>query len=103
MMIGGSLDGLPDPPVVQPQGNQNNLFPQLYYHVRFAAKSHASDCLASAPRFRASLFSIGQIFQNRGPSYALTLVRQATDTSPPCFSKNQPSTAQEVLKRLILL
>jgi hypothetical protein len=73
MMIGGSLDGLPDPPVVKPQRNQNNLVPQPHYHVPFAAKSHASNCLASAP-------------QNRGPSYARTLVRQATDTSPPCFS-----------------
>ncbi|SRR6266403_2808480 len=85
MMVGGSLDGLPDPPVVKPRGNQKNLVSQLHYHILFVAKSHASDCLASAPHFRASLFSIGQIFQNRGPSYALILVRQATDTSPPWF------------------
>ena len=86
MLVGGSLDGLPDPPVVKPQGNQNNLVSQLRYNVLFVAKSHVSDCLASVPHFRASLFSIGQIFQNRGPSCTLTLVRQATDTSPPCFS-----------------
>jgi len=90
MLVGGSLDGLPDPPVVKPQGNQNNLVSQLRYQLRydvlFVAKSHVSDCLASVPHFRASLFSIGQIFQNRGPSCTLTLVRQATDTSPPCFS-----------------
>lgn len=84
MMVG--VDGLPDPPVAKPQGNQNNLVSQLRYNVLFVPKSHVSDCLASVPHFRASLFSIGQIFQNRGPSYTLTLVRQATDTSPPCFS-----------------
>jgi hypothetical protein len=86
MMIGGSLDGLPDLPVVKPQGNQNNLVPQLHYHVPFAAKSHASNCLATAPCIRAGLFPNCQIFQNRGPSYARTLIGQATDTSPPCFS-----------------
>jgi hypothetical protein len=86
MMVAASLDGLPDPPVVKPRGNQNNLVFQLHYHVLFLAKGHASDCLASAPHFWVSLFSIGQILQNRGPSYALILVRQASDTSPPWFS-----------------
>jgi len=86
MMVGGSLDGLPYPPAVKPQGNQNNLVRQLHHHVLFVAKSHVSDCLASALHFRASLFSIDQIFQNRGPSYPPILVRQATDTSPPRFS-----------------
>src|SRR6267142_6560390 len=83
MMVGGSLDGLPDPPVVKPQGNQNSLVSQLHYHVPLLAKSHPSDCLASAPHFRASLFLIGQIFPSRGRFRWLILVRQATDTSPP--------------------
>jgi hypothetical protein len=86
MMVGASLDGLFDPPVIKPQGNQNNLVSQLHYHVLFLAKSHASHCAASAPHFRTRLFLIGQIFQNRGPSFALILVRQATDASPPWFS-----------------
>ncbi len=86
LIVGASLDGLPDPPAVKPQGNLNNLVSQLHSHVPFAAKSHASDCPASAPHFQASLFSFGQIFEGRGPSYDPTFVRQATDTSPPCFS-----------------
>lgn len=84
-MVAASLDGLPDPPAVKPQGSQNNLVSPLHYHVLFLAKSHASDCLGSVPHFQASLFFIGQIFQNRGPSCALILVRQATDPSPPWF------------------
>jgi len=86
MMVGASLDGLPDPPAVKPQGNQINLVFQLHYHVLFLAKNHASDCLASAPHLWVGLFSIGQILQDRGPSYALILVRQASDTSPPWLS-----------------
>jgi hypothetical protein len=86
MIVGASLDRLPDPPAVKPQGNLNNLVSQLHSHVPFAAKNHASDCPASAPHFRASLFSFGQIFEGRGPFYDPTFVHQATDTSPPCFS-----------------
>ena len=86
MIVGASLDRLPDPPAVKPQGNLNNLVSQLHSHVPFAAKNHASDCPASAPHFQASLFSFGQIFEGRGPFYDPTFVHQATDTSPPCFS-----------------
>lgn len=86
MMVAASLDGLPDPPVVKPQGNQNNLVSPLHFHVPFLAESRASDYLASVPHFRASLPSIGLIFQNRGPSYVLISLRRATDTSPPWFS-----------------
>jgi hypothetical protein len=86
LIVGASLDGLPDPPAVKPQGNLNSLVSQLHSHVPFAANSHASDCSASAPHFQASLFSFGQIFGGRGPTYDPTFVRQATDTSPPCFS-----------------
>ena len=86
LIVGTSLDGLPDPPAVKPEGNLNNLASQPHSHVPFAAKNHASDCLASAPHFQASLFSFRQIFEGRGPSYDPTFVHQATDTSPPCFS-----------------
>jgi hypothetical protein len=86
MIVVGAVDSLPDPPAVQPQRNQNNLVSQLDYHVAVAAENHASDCLTCAPLFQASLFSFGQIFEGRGPSYDPTFVRQATDTSPPCFS-----------------
>jgi hypothetical protein len=86
MIVVGSVDSLPDPPAVQPQRSQNNLVSQLHYHVAVAAGNHASDCLACAPHFQASLFSFDQIFEGRGPFYKLTFVRQATDTSPPCFS-----------------
>jgi hypothetical protein len=86
LIVGASLDGLPDPPAIRLQGNLNNLVSQLHYHVPFAAKKHASDCPAYAPNFRASLFSVGPIFEGRGPSYDPTFVHQATDSSPPCFS-----------------
>jgi hypothetical protein len=86
MMVGASLDGLPDPPIVKPQGNQNNPIFQLHHPTLFLAKSPAWDCLASAPHFWVTFFSIGQTLQNRGPSYASILVRQASDTSPPWFS-----------------
>ena len=71
LIVGASLDGLPDPPAVKPQGNRNNLVSQLHFHVPFAAKKHASDCPASAPHIQASLFSFGQIFEARGPSESL--------------------------------
>jgi hypothetical protein len=86
LIVGTSLDGLPDPPAVKPQGNLNNLVSQLHSHVPFAAKNQASDCSAYAPHFQASLFSFGQIFEGKGPSCDPTFVYQATDTSPPCFS-----------------
>jgi hypothetical protein len=86
LIVGASLDGLPDPPAVKPQGNPNNLVSQLHSHVPFAAKNQALDCPASAPHFQASLFSFEQIFEGRGPSYDPTFVHQATDTSPPCLS-----------------
>jgi hypothetical protein len=86
LIVGASLDGLPDPPAVKPQGSLNNLVSQLHPHVPFAANSHASDCAASAPHFQASLFSFGKIFESRGPTCDSTFVHQATDTSPPCFS-----------------
>jgi len=86
LIVGASLDRLPDPPAVKPQDNPNNLVSQLHSHVPFAAKYHASDCPASAPHFQASLFSFGRIFEGRGPFYDPTFVQQATDTSPPSFS-----------------
>jgi hypothetical protein len=85
LIVGASLDGLPDPPAVKPQGNLNNLVSQFHFHVPFAAKDHASDCPASAAHFQVNLFSFGQIFEGRGPSYNPTFVHQATDTSPPSF------------------
>jgi len=86
LIVSGSLDALPDPPAVKPQSYWNNLVSQLHHHVPVTAKNHASDCLDSAPRFQASLFSFRQIFEGRCPSYDPIIVRQATDTSPPCFS-----------------
>ena len=86
IIIGGSLDSLLDSPAMKPRRNQNNLVSRLDYHVPVAAKQYVLDCLTCATQFRASLFSFDQIFESGGPSNKLTLVRQATDTSPPCFS-----------------
>jgi hypothetical protein len=86
LIVGTSLDGLPDPPAVKPQGNLNNLVSQLHSHVPVAPKNQSSDCPAYAPHFHSSFFSFGQIFEGRAPSCDPTFVYQATDTSPPCFS-----------------
>jgi hypothetical protein len=86
LIVGGSLDRLPDPPAVKPQRNQNHLVSQLDYHVAVAAENGALDRLACAACLQVSLFSFGQIFERRGSSYDPTFVRQAADTSPPCFS-----------------
>jgi hypothetical protein len=85
MVVGGSLDSLPDPPAVKPQHNQNNLVSQRDYHVPLAAESHASDRLTCAPHFQASFFLLGQTSESRCPSHKLIFVSQAADTSPPFF------------------
>ena len=61
VIVGASIDGLPDPPAVKPQGNLKNLVSQLHSHIPFAVKNNASDCPASAPHYQARLFSFGQI------------------------------------------
>jgi len=86
MIVGGSLDSVPAPPAVNPHGGENRAVSQLNYHGPATAKSPQLDCLSCAPHFQSRWFSFGQIFENRGPAYKLTFVRQATDTSPPCFS-----------------
>jgi len=86
LIVGAFLDGLPDPPAVKPQCNRNNLACPLHHHVPVTAKSRASDCLARAPHFQASFFLFGQVFESGVPFHKQTFVRQATDTSPPCFS-----------------
>jgi hypothetical protein len=86
LIVGTSLDGLPDPPAVKPPGKLYNLVSQIHSHVLFAAKNQPSDGLAYPSHFQASLFSFGRIFEGRGPCSDPTFVHQATDTSPPCFS-----------------
>ena len=85
LLIGCSLDAFPDPPAIRPQGNRNNVVSQIHHQLPVETKYQTSDCLAGA-HFQASQFSVGQIFEGNGPSYKLTFVRQATDTSPPCIS-----------------
>ena len=85
MIVGGSLDRLPDPPVVKPHGNQNNLVSRLDYHVAVVANP-ASDCPAAAPHFQDTFFSFRQILESTGSSHKLDFVRQAADTSPPYLS-----------------
>jgi hypothetical protein len=86
LLVGGSLDTLPDPPAIKPQGNRNNVVSQIHHQLPVATKYQTSDCLAGASHFQASQFSVRHIFEGNGPSYKLTFVRQATDTSPPRFS-----------------
>jgi hypothetical protein len=86
MIVGGTLDRLPDPPAIKPQRNQKNLVTHFADREPVAAKNHASDCLTRALHFQGRLLSFGQVFESKSPSYKLIFVRQATDTSPPCFS-----------------
>jgi hypothetical protein len=86
LIVGASLDGLPDPPAVKPQRNQNTLISQVGHHIPFTAKNQALVCLANVPHFQASLLSLGQVSEGKGPSFDPDFVLEATDTSPPCFS-----------------
>jgi hypothetical protein len=85
MIVGASLDRLPDPPAVKPHGNRNNLVSRFDYRAAVTANP-VSDCAAAAPHFQDNFFSFRQIFAGTGPSHKLDSVRQATDTSPPYFS-----------------
>jgi len=86
MMVWGSLDGLPDPPAVKPQGNRTNRISQIRHHIPVAAKHPVSNSLACDPHSRASAFSFDWAFESSGPSYEQIFVRQAADTSPPFLS-----------------
>ena len=86
LIVGGSLDGLPDPPVVKPQGIRSKLVSQADHHAPVAANHHGLDCVACAPHVRARLLLSGQFLETRLPSFSLTLVRRAADNSPPCYS-----------------
>src|SRR5438094_10441979 len=86
LIVGASLDRLPDPPAVKPQGNLNTLVSQLHSQVPFAARNHASDYLAFHPHFQASLFSFVQFLLGRGHSYDLTFVNLELVTSLPYLS-----------------
>jgi hypothetical protein len=86
LIVGGSLDGLPDPPAVKPQGDQCKLVSQADQHAPFAANDHALHCVACSPHVQAGLLLSGQFLESRGPSFSLTFVRRAADSSPPCYS-----------------
>ena len=86
LIVGGSLDGLPDPPAVKPQGNQSKLVSQADHHAPVAANDHALDCAACRTDVQARLFLSGQVLESRGLSFKLTFVRRAADSSPPCSS-----------------
>jgi hypothetical protein len=86
LFVGGSIDTLPDPPAVKPQSLQKCLIPQLDDHVAVTAENHALDSVARPAHFQAGMFSFGQNFEGGQFSDDPTFVRQATDTSPPCFS-----------------
>lgn len=91
MIVASSLDRLPDPPALKPQGKRNHLVVPLEHLVPVAAKNptaknYPSHCLPCVPHLRASVFSVGRIFESSGSAYKRSFVRQATDASPPCFS-----------------
>src|SRR6266481_8604128 len=74
LIVGGSLDGLPDPPAVKPQGNQSKLVSQADHHALVAANDHALDCAACRTHVQARLFLSGQVLVSRGPFFKLTFV-----------------------------
>jgi len=86
LIVGGSLDGLPDPPAVKPQGNQSKLVSQADHHAPVAENDHTLDCVACGPHVQVRLLWSGQFLESRGPSFSLTFVRRAADSSPPCYS-----------------
>ena len=86
LIVGGSLDGIPDPPAVKPQGNQNKLVSQADHRAPVAANDHALDCAASGPQVQAMLLLSGHFLETMGPSFNPTFVRRAADSSPPCYS-----------------
>jgi hypothetical protein len=86
IIVGGSLDSLPDPPAVRPQRNPNNFMSRFEHHIPVAMKYHAFDGPTYVPHFQACLFSIEKILETRSPSRKPIFVRRATDTSPPNFS-----------------
>jgi len=83
LIVGGSLDGIPDPPAVKPQGNQSKLVSQADHHAPVAANDHALEC---GPQVQAMLLLSSQFLESRGPSFNPTFVRRAADSSPPCYS-----------------
>jgi hypothetical protein len=86
LIVGGSLDGLPDPPAVKPQGIQSKLISQADHHAPVAANDHALDCVACSPHVQARRLLCGQSLESRGLSFNLTFVCRASDSSPPCYS-----------------
>jgi hypothetical protein len=102
MIVGRSLDRLPDPPAVKRQRNHSQLVSQLDYRVAVAARNGALDCLACAVRFQASLFWFGQIFERRGLSYDSTCTSSHRHLSTPFFLETT-FPAREALRRPILL
>jgi hypothetical protein len=86
LIVGGSLDGLPDPPAVKPQGNQSKLVSQADHHAPVAANDDVLNCVACGLHVQAMFLLSGQFLESRGPSFKLTFVRRAADSSPPCCS-----------------
>ena len=86
LIVGGSLDGLPDPPAVKPQGNQSKLVSQADHHAPVAANDDALNCVVCGPHVQAMLLLSSRFLESRGRSFKLTFVRRAADSSPPCSS-----------------
>jgi hypothetical protein len=86
IVIAVSLDSLPDPPAVKPHGSGIALISLPYHHFSAAVKNSVLDRVARVPQFQASLFSLGELFQSRRPTFKLEFVQRAIDISPPDLS-----------------
>ena len=93
LLVGISLDGLPDPPAVKPTGNLSGLVALLHTYVTLAASNHVREYSGSVLHFQANL-----VFEDEEPPFGLIVVSQATDASPPVFLKTTAPSRQRTLE-----
>ena len=82
------------PPAVTPQRLQNRVFSPVDRHAPVAATIPVAHYPACGLHFHTAQLSVAGLLEGSRPTRTLTVVRQATDTSPPCFSVKPLSLAQ---------
>jgi hypothetical protein len=85
VVVGGSLERLPEAPAVKPSESANTVVSQLQHQEPASSRHQPLDCLSPTPHLELSRVSHGQIFENSNLAHELTVLRQATDRSPPLF------------------
>jgi hypothetical protein len=85
MIVGGSLDRVPDPPAVTSRRGQTNSISRVNDGVPLPTATHASGRPICTLHFHSNVFWFGQIFESKEPAYRPSFVRRASDASPPFF------------------